>query len=337
LACDLKGVPSLKLLKNIINNILKKISFAAALVLVVLVALVLVAGCGAGGKWQGRLKVAADIAPLADFCRVVGGDIVDVEMLVPPGASPHAYELTTGQMRFLAEADVLVTVGMELTPWAEEVFGKVDNPDLVTVVAGEVTPQSELIPAAALEEEKQAVGEAEYEHGVYDPHIWLDPELAVYIVEAVRGGFILADPENAAAYRENAEKYLEELAGLDGEIRKEVATFTSRKFVSFHSSWTYFASRYGLEQVGVIEEQPGKEPSAGEIGELVDLIESQGVKVVFAEPQFDPRAAEAIAEESGGKVVVKILDPLGDPEDPEKDTYLKMMRSNLEVMGEGLE
>jgi ABC-type Zn uptake system ZnuABC Zn-binding protein ZnuA len=323
-------------MKKIINNSRKHKRAVAALLLTASLAFILTPGCGARGQRPGRLQVAVDIVPLADFCSAVGGDLVEVEMLVPPGASPHAYELTTGQMRFLAEADVLVTVGMGLTPWAEEVFGKVDNPDLVTVVAGEAIPQSDLIPTAAYEEEKQAGREAEHEHGIYDPHIWLDPELAVYIVEAVRDGFIQADPENAAAYLGSAGGYVEELAGLDAEISEEVATFTSRKFVSFHSSWTYFAHRYGLEQVGVIEEQPGKEPSAGEIGELVDLIESQGIKVVFAEPQFSPRAAEAIAEESGGKVVVKILDPLGDPEDPEKDTYLKMMRSNLEVMGEAL-
>jgi zinc transport system substrate-binding protein len=88
--------------------------------------------------------------------------------------------------------------------------------------------------------------------------------------------------------------------------------------------------------VGVIEELPGKEPSAGEIADLVELIAEQGVKVVFAEPQFSPRAAEAIAEESGGEVKVMVLDPLGDPEDPEWDTYMKMMRKDVGIMEEAM-
>jgi zinc transport system substrate-binding protein len=120
---------------------------------------------------------------------------------------------------------------------------------------------------------------------------------------------------------------------LDSDIIEEVSTFTERKFVSFHPAWAYFAHRYGLEQIGVVEEQPGKEPSAGEIAELVDLIKEEGVKVIFTEPQFNPKAAETIAEETGAEVVLKDLDPVGDPDDPNKDTYIRLIRYNLEVMG----
>jgi zinc transport system substrate-binding protein len=323
-------------MRSIIIKKLKEISVAAVLMLVVSLAMMPAAGCGTGGGDSSRIKVAADIVPMADFCREIGGDMVEVETLVPPGASPHAYELTTGQMRFLTDADVMVTVGLSLTPWAEEVFAKVDNPGLVIVVAGEAIPRSELIPAALHAEEKRGDGEADSEEAVYDPHVWLDPNLVTYIIEAIRDSYIQVDPESAPAYRENAARYEEELAELDAEIRDEVAALTSRKFISFHSSWTYFAARYGMEQIGVIEEQPGKEPSAGEIAELVGMVESQGVKVVFAEPQFSTRAAEAIAEESGGDVVIEILDPLGDPGDPTADTYLEMMSKNLAVIVEAL-
>jgi len=296
---------------------------------------VLTTGCSTGAGDTGRIKLAADIVPMADFCRAVGGEMVEVETLVPPGASPHAYELTTGQMRFLADADVMVTVGLGLTPWAEEVFSKADNPDLVTVVAGEVIPTTELI-TTAFDAEGGGDGEGHTGEAAYDPHVWLDPNLVRYIIAAIRDGLIRVDPENASTYRENAAAYEEELAQLDTEIRDRLDTLASRKFVAFHSSWTYFAARYGLDQVGVIEEQPGKEPSAGEIAELVDMVESRGVRVVFAEPQFSARAAEAVAEESGGEVVVEILDPLGDTDDPAADTYLEMMRNNLAVIAGAL-
>jgi zinc transport system substrate-binding protein len=91
-----------------------------------------------------------------------------------------------------------------------------------------------------------------------------------------------------------------------------------------------------LEQVGVIEELPGKEPSAGEIAELVDRINEEGVEVIFTEPQFNPQLAEMIAEESGAEVVLKSLDPLGDPDDPETDTYIKLTGRNVEVMAEAM-
>lgn len=286
-------------------------------------ALAPIAGCGEGRGGAGRLMVAADIVPLADFCSQVGGGLVEVETLVPPGATPHTYELSTAQMRFLEEADVLVMAGLGLTPWAEEVFTKAGNPG-VAVVAGEAVPRVELV-------EVDGSG-----GGVYDPHVWLDPNLAVYIVEAIRDGLSEADPENAAVFRDNAERYIEQLMELDGRITAEVSFFSTRKFVAFHSTWTYFARRYGLEQVGVIEELPGKEPSAGEIADLVELTHERGVRVVFAEPQFSARVAETIAEESDGGVTVKLLDPLGDPSDASTNTYMEMMARNVEIMGEAM-
>jgi zinc transport system substrate-binding protein len=303
------------------------------LMCVALLAASTAAGCGSKEDSGGRLKVAVDIVPLADFCNVIGGDLVEVETLVPPGSSPHAYELTSGQMKFLTEADILVTNGLELTPWAEGVFDKVDNPRLVTVVAGEAVPEGELIPAGADGAEDTY---EDHEHGSYDPHIWLDPNLAVYIVEAIGDAFAEVDAENAAVYHANTERYVNDLESLDSEIADQVATYGSRGFLSFHSTWTYFARRYGLDQVGVIEELPGKEPSAGEIADLVELTLAMGVRAIFTEPQFSPRAAEAIAEESGGGVVVKMLDPLGDPGNPETDSYLDMMRYDLAEMGEAL-
>lgn len=290
------------------------------------------AGCGGGNGVMeaGRIKVAADIVPLADFCRAVGGDLVEVETMVPPGANPHAYEPTTGQMTFLSQASVLVINGLGLAPWTEDILMRVDNPRLRQVAAGEAVPEDELIAAGGHGREG---GHGE---GIYDPHVWLDPGLAVYMVGAIRDGLIAADPDNEDTYAGNAAAYLSELEGLDSFIRGEVAGFRERQFIAFHSSWLYFARRYGLVQAGVIEGQPGKEPSAREIADLVDLMEEKGVTVVFAEPQSSPRAAEVLAGEAGGGGEVMTLDPLGDPSDPDTGTYVEMMRHNVEVMGEAL-
>ncbi|MDY6793804.1 MAG: metal ABC transporter substrate-binding protein [Actinomycetota bacterium] len=278
-------------------------------------------GCGEGDEGSERLKVAADIMPLADFCNNVGRELVEVEMLIPAGASPHNYELTSEQMKFLSGADMLVLNGLDLTPWAEDIFDKVDNPDMVRVRAAEAVPAPDLIEAS---------------DGAYDPHVWLDPELAVHQVEAIRDGFVEADPDNGEIYRENADACIDELRGLSEYIGGEVSTFTRRKFVSFHPAWSYFARRYGLEQVGVVEELPGKEPGVGEIADLVELIRAEGVEVIFTEPQFNPKAAEVIAEESGADVVLKSLDPLGDPDDEEKDTYVKFMKNDVGIMAEAM-
>jgi zinc transport system substrate-binding protein len=309
---------------------------AAMAFLLALTAPMALSGCGGKSTGQGGgIKAAADILPLGDFCRQVGGDRVQVEVMVPPGASPHTYELTTGQMKYLSEADILVTNGLGLTPWFEEIAGKVDNPRLKMVVAGEAVPPWELIPAGS-HEERQETENGHAEQGPYDPHVWLDPNLAIYVVEAIRDAFINADPQGKSYYSLNAESYIKELRELDSWIQDKASSFGNRKFVSFHSSWTYFARRYGLEQVAVIEELPGKEPSAGEMATLVEVMKKMGVGVIFAEPQFNAQAAEAVAEEVGSAVKVVILDPLGDPGDPSRDTYLENMRHNVEAMGEVL-
>jgi ABC-type Zn uptake system ZnuABC Zn-binding protein ZnuA len=293
-------------------------------------------GCGgtAGNSGQG-ITVACDIYPLYDFCRNVAGDKVEVQAMVPPGSSPHLYEPTSAQIKYLSEADILVINGLGLTPWAEDIFNKVENPRLVKVVAGESVPQGELLPAAGAGDEVEG-GAGVHGETVYDPHVWLDPNLAVYMVESIRDALIEVDPGNRAVYEGSAERYIAELRSLDGELKTAVGRFSGTAFVSFHSSWTYFAARYGLNQVAVIEELPGKEPSAGWIAELVKLIRENEVKAIFVEPQLNPRPAEAVAEEAGPGVALLTLDPLGDPRDPEKSTYIGMMRYNLAEMSEAL-
>ncbi len=312
---------------------------AAFLATFLILAAHLLSGCGGNSPGGEKVRVAADIVPLAMICRQVGGEHVEVEVLVPPGSSPHTYELTAGQVGFLAEADLLVVNGLGLVPWAEDVHSRVGNPDLVVVEAAEAVPRDELLPASVEEREEGEQGEDREEgreHALYDPHLWLDPLLAGYIVDAVEEGLIRVDPGRAGYYRERAARLRAEMNSLHEEIRRRTASFTRREFISFHASWTYFARRYDLRQAGVIEELPGKEPSAGEIAALVDMAVSRGVGAVFAEVQFSPRVAEAIAEESGGKVRVWVLDPLGDLDDPRKGDYCSLLRYNLGIMEEAL-
>lgn len=298
-------------------------------------------GCGGtpGSDSGGRVKVAASIAPLADFVARVGGDRVEVELMVPAGASPHTYEPTSGQMKFLSEARLLILNGLELETWAADILGKVGNSGLVRVETAGSIPPGELIAAGEEEHDHEGEGEEgeERRSGVYNPHVWLDPELAVYQVQAIRDALVEADPEHAQEYRDNASAFIEELGELDAWIRERVASFARRKFVAFHSAWAYFAARYGLEMVGVVEELPGKEPSAADIAELVEKIRAEGVTVIFAEPQFNPRVAEAVASTSGGEVRVVILDPLGNPDDPATNAYDRLMRHNVIEMGKALE
>jgi zinc transport system substrate-binding protein len=263
------------------------------------------------------MLVAAGIAPMANFAREVGGDLVEVELMVAPGASPHIYQPQPDQMKMLSKASVLVLNGVKLEFWADKVVEAADNPKLIVVKTAEGLP---IIESAH-----------DQVHPGGNPHVWLDPTNAMRQVKAIRDAFAKADPAHARTYETNAERFIAELTELDADIRAQVKTFRSRSFISFHPAWVYFARRYGLREAAVIEKNPGREPSPSEIREVVDAARRIRARAIFAEPQFNPKAAEVIADETGAKVL--LLDPLGKP--PDYD-YIKTMRANLAQMAEAL-
>jgi zinc transport system substrate-binding protein len=260
--------------------------------------------------------VVASILPLADFVRQVGGDRVSVETLVPPGASPHTYELTPAQLRAVSQGRVLVLNGIGLEYWADGMISAAENPDLIVVTT------SDGLDILA--------GEVRESSG--NPHVWLSPLNAIHQVEAIRDALVQADPAGADAYRDNADRYIAELWALDREIRQAVGAFSSREFIAFHAAWVYFARDYGLEQAAVVESRPGQEPSPEEIAAIVETARRIGARAIFAEPQFSAKAAEVIAEESGARVL--FLNPLGLPPDYR---YLDLMRYNLAEISRALQ
>lgn len=269
-----------------------------------------------------RLKVIATIFPLADIAKQVGGERVNVITILPIGASPHTFEPAPQQMKELSDSKLFLKVGAGLDFWADNIIKSASQPDLKTVVASEGI---HLIEG----------DEHGHEHENGNPHIWLDPVLVKRIVDKIEKSLVILDPEGAIYYQKMATDYLQELDRLDAEIKKKVAGFRVRKYITFHPAWAYFGLRYGIKEAGVIEETPGREPTPRQVKAIIDNIRKSGIKAVFAEPQFSSRTAEAIAENTGAKVL--FLDPIGNPEVPDRNTYLNLMRYNLKVMKEAME
>jgi len=179
-----------------------------------------------------------------------------------------------------------------------------------------------------IKQQMAAAGD-EHSYGV-NPHIWLDPVLAQQQVRSIARALIQADPANREVYERNEARYLAELEVLDNKIRGVVGTFSIQEFIAFHPAWTYFAKRYGLVEAAVIEVAPGKEASPTHVKEVVDTAKKLGVKAIFAEPQFNPKTAEMIAEEADVRVL--FLDPLGGAELNGRNSYIELVTYNLEQM-----
>ena len=254
--------------------------------------LLLVAGVLAGCGQQttptvsAALHVTVSILPQRYFVERVGGEYVTVNVMVEPGANPATYEPQPEQLRALNLADVYFSIGVPFEDvWLERFASVNENLLLVDTTQGI---------------ERQ--GDPEHP----DPHIWLSPALVKVQAQTIYETLSQLDPAHQGAYRANLESFLADIDALDADIRETLTGVENRKFMVFHPSWGYFARDYGLEQLPV--EVEGQEPSAAELAALVARAKQEGIKVIFAQPEFSTRSAETIAQEIGGEVL--LISPL---------------------------
>jgi zinc transport system substrate-binding protein len=282
-----------------------------------------------------KVPVVTSIFPVADMVRAVGGEHVDVTFILPAGASPHTFEPKPSLVRKITRARIFFMIGAGLEFWAEK-FVKLAGPGLKTVVLSE---------KVSLIHTTGGHNEAEHHHGTpnlsdrkssfANPHIWLDPGNVKLMVNKIVAALSKVDRQHEKLYKQQGLKYIIELDKLDKMIKAEVDVFKIKEFVSFHASWDYFARRYGLEPVGVIEAAPGRNPTPLQIKNIVDQIKRHHIQAVFAEPQLNSRAAEVIAKEA--KVKVLLLDPLGGPSLKRRSNYIDLMKYNLNVLREAMQ
>jgi len=261
--------------------------------------------------------IVASILPLVEFASKVGGEKINVFEMIPPGASPHTYEPTPGQLEKVSKAGMYLAVGSGIEfeiVWLDKIIAINDDMMFVDCSKGiELIEMSGNPKTESGDVEVKTGGqgisdelEDDHEGSGKDPHIWLSPKNAAVMVENIYLGLSAMDPDNEDYFNNNKVDFLDELEMLDREIREILLEKTRRKILVFHPGWAYFARDYGLEQI-VVEEE-GKEPSPRGMASLIDQAKESGIKVVFASPEFSQKSAEVIAGEIGGKVV--LISPL---------------------------
>lgn len=228
-------------------------------------------------------------------------------------------------------------VGAGLEFWSEKFFNLADPGPLSVVLSSDVPllHTAEHHNLTKTEQHQVPLEPSKPGPTIANPHIWLDPVIAKSMANRIIAVLCEVDDHHARDYQEQGQKYLSELDNLHQLIRKTVETFGIKTYVSYHNSWVYFARRYGLEPVGVIEAAPGRNPTPAQIKEIVAQIKKHGIRAVLAEPQFNPRAAEVVAREAG--VNVLFLDPMGGFNVKGRDTYIDLMKYNLSVLQRAME
>jgi zinc transport system substrate-binding protein len=205
--------------------------------------------------------------------------------------------LFRSQIAALAEADLYVRTGVAFeTAWMARL--RAVNPRMSILDAREGIPLRTLeLHSHADEQEGKA---PDHEQAGTDPHIWTSPPLAKQIAAAIRDRLTQLAPAYGAEFAAGYQAFAAELDALDQEIRTRLADLPTRRFLVFHPAWGYFAATYGLTQIPI--EREGKDPGARALGALVDQARREGVKVVFVQPQFNPKTAEELARAIGGQV-----------------------------------
>jgi len=265
-----------------------------------------------------QLKVLASFYPLYEFTKIIGGERIEVSVIVPSGIEPHDWEPTIQDLQKMQNADIIVINGVGLEPWIIKLVSV--NPDILIVDTSNGIP--------LLEKDKHMFNNKIQT----DPHIWLDPVLAKKQIQNVVDGLIRIDPQNTDYYQENANAYNTKLILLDNKIRNELSICVKKDFLAFHDAFSYFANEYGLNQNTIIGINPSEEPTAVTLQQIVQKAQNLDLHVIFTEEAVNPRISEVIADEIGAKVLT--LSPI---EIYEKNSdYIIRMEQNLSNLKEEL-
>jgi ABC-type Zn uptake system ZnuABC Zn-binding protein ZnuA len=265
------------------------------------------------GSSGGKINVVATNSLLADLVDQVGGDLVEVTALVPPGVDAHAFQLKPSHNLAVGRADLLVSNGGGLDDFLNPVLRNSARPEARWIIVADG-----LEPSALLE------------NG--DPHFWLDPRLAIDYVKQIRDGLVEVDPKHESDYMANAETYAGQISALDQEIEELLSQVAEerRHLVTYHDAFGHLARRYNWEATALVPDD-GRDVAPGALAGLVRRINRDGLPSVFVEPQFQQELLTRTAREAGIRVGVIYSLP-----GPGVATYLDMMRYNGESIAREL-
>lgn len=291
------------------------------------------------------LRVVTSFSILADMVEQVAGEHAEVISLVGPDSDTHAYSPSPHDARRLNEADLVVFNGLQFEGWMERLIDSSEYDGTLVTASDGIDPLAthehhDHDHEAHDHHEQHHVHHQEHhghQHGEQDPHAWLDAQRGQHYVRNIRDGLIEADPDNADAYREGAQRYLAELETLDAEIHSLIETIpeAQRVVVTGHDAFGYFADAYGMRFLSVVGLNTAAAPSAADMGRLVDTLRNNDIRALFHENITNPATLRQLSEESGLPIAGTLYSGALASEG-EASSYAGMMHRNATLMHEVL-
>lgn len=272
------------------------------------------------------VKVVASFSVLGDIVRQIAGDHAVVVTLVGPDGDAHTFDPSPADAKQLADAALVVSNGLGIDVWIERLAKSADYKGAVVVA-------SDGIQARHMTEE-----EGEVKKEITDPHAWQNLQNGAIYVRNIEAALEQADPANAAAYKQAAEKYTGELLALDAEVRRDIAAVpkAKRRVITSHDAFGYFGAAYGVDFLAPEGISTETEPSAGDVAKLVDQIRAEHIKSLFIENMTDARLVTIIGKETGAVVGGRLYSDALSPPDGPAPTYIAMFKNNVPKLIEGM-
>ncbi|MEO5656270.1 MAG: metal ABC transporter substrate-binding protein [Nitrospiria bacterium] len=295
-----------------------------------LIPLIVLMGAGTVSAGPGheakKIKVLTTVAPITNIVRNVAGSNVELHGLIPEGADSHTFEPVPSDVKYIAQADLIILNGLHLeAPTMTLVEANKKKTAQVVQIADQTIARKDWVYDFSFPEDQ----------GDPNPHLWLNVAHAMKYAELVRDALIRVDPSHQAAYEANAKAYLAKLTQLDDAIMATMKTIPSknRKLVTYHDSWAYFCPRYGCTVIGAVQPSDFAQPSPQDMVALIKQLRAEAVPAIFGSEVFPSK----ILDQIGREAKVKFIDTLrdddlpGDLDDP-RHTYVGMMKENVETM-----
>jgi ABC-type Zn uptake system ZnuABC Zn-binding protein ZnuA len=279
---------------------------------------------------NGVLNVATTVAPISSIVRNIGGDRINLRGIVPDGTNSHTFEPAPSDAKILSSADVLIANGLDLEDPTFELAKNTmaDGTEIFTLGDKAIDPDQYAYDFSFPKDE-----------GHPNPHLWTNIPYAMTYARLISGELSKLDPDNAAYYQGNLDRYTAALQALDTAIHATVDSIPeeNRRLLTYHDSWAYFAPNYGMTVIGAIQPSDFSEPSPREVADLIDQIKEENLPAIFGSEVFPSDVLEQIADETGAEYVDDLRDdePPGDPGDPDH-TFIGMMKKNLQIMAAAL-
>jgi zinc/manganese transport system substrate-binding protein len=271
---------------------------------------------------QDKLKVVATFSILGDLVRNVGGDRIELTMLVGPNADAHVYSPAPADSKKVADAKVVVVNGLGYEGWISRLVN----------AAGTKAP---VVVATKGIKERKAGGHGHgHGHSGTDAHAWQSVGNAKIYVTNIRDALAAADPQGKTVYEANAAAYLAQLDQLDQEVRAAVAAIPAerRKIITNHEAFGYFKQAYGVDFIAPQGVSTEAEPSARDVARIITQIKKQKIPAVFLENITDPRLMQRISQESGARIGGRLFSDALTDGSGAAPSYIEMMRHNVKTL-----